>query len=335
MASRNIPKIVVIGAGNLSQAYHLPSVRQLTKAGRCTFGAICDLNATVAAAMAKKFGAQQSYSDYVDMLRTEKPDGVVVITPISATAQVAGTVMRMGFPVLLEKPPGASSRDCRTLIKAAEVSGVPNCVSFNRRFCPVMVQGCSEVHKRGPVKGASARMFRSTRDEPDFVFGTGIHSIDALRYLGGDIATVETERRIVHKGEQPTFTLIIGYTNGGIGTLSIRPQAGIQLERYEIYGDQTVGIIQAGVGWLIDKPGSCTLYQAGKQVRLPDPLKPYRAFSGDLFEAAAGGFYGSEANFVESLRTGKSLAPTVHDSLQSVEIAEAVQAGRNWKARSR
>ena len=333
MASRNIPKVVVIGAGNLSQSYHLPSLRQLAKASRCTFAAICDLNGKLAAAMARKFGVKHSYSDFTEMLRVEKPDGVVVITPISATAQVAGSVMRLGFPVLLEKPPGASSSDCRKLIKASEVSGMPNCVSFNRRFCPVIVQGRNEVHKRGQVKGASARMFRSTRDENDFVFGTGIHSIDALRFLGGDIATVETERRIVHKGEQPTFTMIIGYANGGVGTLSIRPQAGVQLERYEIYGDQSVGVIQAGVGWLIDKPGTCTLFEAGKQVRLPDPLKPYRAFSGALFEAAASGFYGSEANFVESLRTGKPLGPTVHDSLQSVEIAEAVQAGRSWKSR--
>ncbi|MBA2479688.1 MAG: Gfo/Idh/MocA family oxidoreductase [Planctomycetes bacterium] len=333
--SRHRPHVAVIGAGDISQGYHLPSLQHLAATGRCTFAAICDLDAKLAAAMARKFGAQRSYTDYVEMLRTEKPDGVVVITPIPVTARVAGSVMRMGFPVLLEKPPGGSSKECRQLIRAAEESGMPNCVSFNRRFCPVLVQGHDEMAKRGPVKGASARMFRLDRTDEEFFFGTGIHSLDTLRYLGGDIVSVETERRVVRAGERPTFSLILGYANGGVGTLTIRPQAGIQLERYEVFGEQSMAIIHAGVGWLIDKPGSCEVYSAGKPVRLPDPLKPYRAFTGKLYDAATGGFYGSEANFVESLRTGNALSPDLAESLQSVEIAEAVQAGRSWKARSR
>jgi myo-inositol 2-dehydrogenase / D-chiro-inositol 1-dehydrogenase len=333
MPLRHRPHVAVIGAGNISQEYHLPSLQRLAKTGACTFAAICDLDGKLAARMARTFGAGRSYTDYTEMLRVEKPDGVVVITPIPATARVAGSVMRMGFPVLLEKPPGGSSRECRQLIKDAEATGMPNCVSFNRRFCPVLMQGHDEIRKRGPVKGASARMFRLNRSEEEFFFGTGIHSLDALRYLGGDMASVETERRIVRKGERPTYNLIIGYANGGVGTLTIRPQAGVQIERYELFGEQSVAVIEAGVGWLVDKPGACTLYHAGKEVRLADPLKPFRSFTGKLYDAATGGFFGSEANFVESLRTGKPLSPTLAESLQSVEIAEAVQAGRSWKAR--
>nr|MBA2626908.1 Gfo/Idh/MocA family oxidoreductase [Gemmatimonadales bacterium]MBA3707941.1 Gfo/Idh/MocA family oxidoreductase [Planctomycetota bacterium] len=282
---------------------------------------------------ARRFGAERSYTDFDEMLRLEMPDGVVVITPTAVIARVAGSVLRRGFPVLLEKPPGASSRECRQLIKDAAIGGAPNCVSFNRRFCPVLVQGHDEVRRHGPVKGASARMFRLDRKDEDFFFGTGIHSLDALRYLGGEIAMVETDRRVLAKGERPAFTVVIGYENGSVGTLTIRPQCGVQLERYEVFGQQSAVIIHAGVGWLIDKPGRCSAFHAGKPVKLPDPLKPYRGMTGKLYEAATGGFYGSEAAFVESLRIGKALSPTLEESLRSVEIVEAVQAGRNWKAR--
>jgi len=102
-----------------------------------------------------------------------------------------------------------------------------------------------------------------------------------------------------------------------MGTLCVRPQSGVQIERYEAFGEQTTALIQAGVGWLVDKPGNCAVYHAGKPVRLPDPLKPYRGFTGQVYSAATGGFYGSEATFIESLRTGKELSPTLAESLRT------------------
>lgn len=294
--------------------------------------AICDLDQALAAKAAKQFGIGAVYGDIDTMLRAERPDGVVVITPLAVTHRVAGQVLRQGYATLLEKPPGKSVRDCRAIIAAAKVGRARNMVAFNRRFCPVLVQGKAETLKRGPVKGAAGRMYRHKRTDDDFFYGTGIHSLDALRSLAGDIRTVETDRRALAKGECPAFTLLIGFASGASGTLAIRPQAGVQLERYEVFAPQTVTLINAGVGWLIDRPGSCELYEANARVKLPDALAPYRKFKGALAEAAAGGFYGENAHFVEALRGRAAFTPTVEESLQSVQIAEAVQSGRNWRA---
>ncbi|HYE07022.1 MAG TPA: Gfo/Idh/MocA family oxidoreductase [Planctomycetota bacterium] len=333
MSIRSRPRVVVIGAGYISWLYHLRSVQHLAARGRCTFAAICDLDATLAARAARTFAAQRWYTDVDTMLSAEKPDGVVVITPIAATARVAGAVLRRGYPVLMEKPPGGSSRECRQLIRAAASTRAPNCVSFNRRFSPVLAQGRDAVRAYGPVKGASARMFRRGRPDPLFFLQTGIHSLDALRHLGGEIAKVAMDRRVMGTDQRPAYALIITYENGAMGTLEVRPEAGLDLERYELFGADSVAIMRSGMGHLIDRPGSCDVYRDGKAVRLPDPLAPFRRMDAKLHEAASGGFYGAQAHFVDALRTGGRLSPTVEESLRSVEIAEAVQAGRDWTAR--
>jgi predicted dehydrogenase len=333
MPLRSLPRIAVIGTGEIATNFHLPSLRKLARDGRCVLAAVCDLDRRAAARAARAFGAKRSYGDALAMLDAEKPDGVVVLVPIAATAAVAGAVLRRGYPTLLEKPPGASSAQCRQLIRDARAGKARDCVSFNRRFCPVLVQGKREILKFGATKGASARMVRTRRTEPDFLFGTGIHSLDALRYLAGDIERVDTDRRTLAGDEQPSFTVTIGYRSGAAGSLCVRPEGGVQLERYELFGNGAVATINAGVGWLVDKPGNCTVYHDNRRVKLPDPLAPYAGFRKDLLDAATGGFYGAEAAFVDSLHRDTRFSPSLEESLPTVEIAEAIQAGRNWRRR--
>jgi predicted dehydrogenase len=269
------------------------------------------------------------------MLKAEKPDGVIVVVPVKFTASVASAVLSQGFPVFLEKPPGASPRECRQIIAASKKGKAPSVVAFNRRHCPVLVQGKTEVLKRGGIKGASALMYRFNRDDDDFFYGTGIHSLDALRYLGGDIDRVELDHRTLARGVRPVYTLIISYKNGGVGTLSIRPQSGAHLERYEILGENAIAFVRAGVGWLLDAPGSCTLYDKNTLIPLPDPLKkkPFAKANAKLKSAVAGGFFGENAAFVDALSGKAKFQPSAEESLQSVEIAQAVQSGKSWKRR--
>lgn len=326
------PRVVVIGCGNLSQRQHLPSLAQLQRMKRCVFAGVCDLNGELAASAAKKFGARAAYTDIETMLREAKPDGVAVIVPVTATAAVAGAILRKGYPTILEKPPGHSAAACKSLIRSAKAGHAKHMVAFNRRFCPPLVQGRAEVLKRGAIKGAGGLMYRHRRHDPDF-WATAIHSIDALRFLGGDVDRVIVDKRRLRGDRRHAFTFIFEYANGGVGTLNVRPEAGVSIERYEIFGAECVALVRSGVGWLIDQPGFCDLYECGKAVQLPDPFKPFAHFPEALSEPVNGGFFGEEASFVEALRSGKWSGPTVAESLPSVEIALAMQAGRSWRRR--
>ncbi|MCZ7647675.1 MAG: Gfo/Idh/MocA family oxidoreductase [Planctomycetota bacterium] len=324
------PRIAVIGAGNLSRRYHLPSFAELQRKRRCVLAALCDLDEARAAEAARAFGARRVYTDVETMLRAERPDGVAVIVPVQHTRRVAGMVLKKGYPTLTEKPPGLTPAECKGLIRDAKAGRAPNMVAFNRRQCPMLVQAREEVLKRGPLKGANGRMYRHRRVDPAF-WTTFIHSVDALRFLGGEIDRVVVDRRTLHGDKRPAFTCAIEYAGGGLGTLSVRPEAGASVERYELFGKECTAFARAGVGWLADGKGLCELYDAGKRVPLPDPLKPYARFQGNLLEAAVGGFYGEDAAFVEAVRAGKGYGPSLAESLPSVEICMAVQAGRGWR----
>jgi myo-inositol 2-dehydrogenase/D-chiro-inositol 1-dehydrogenase len=330
--SSSVPRVAFIGAGRMARDFHLPSQHALAAKGRSRLVAICDVNGEQAAKTAREFGVPAVYLDIDEMLRAERPDGVVVIVPVPLTARVASAVLKQGIPVMMEKPPGYSPRECRAIAAASKQGRAPSMVAFNRRRCPVIVQGRAEILKRGAVKGASARMYRHRRAEEEFFFGTGIHALDALRFIAGDIELVETERRPVAKGERPVFQLRIGYKNGGAGTYSVRPEAGVQLERYEIFGAESTAFVHAGVGWLVDAPGTCTLYEKNKLVKLPDPLREWaKAKDAALRSAISGGFYGENEAFVAALSGKGKFTPSAEESIESVEIADAVRAGRNWK----
>jgi hypothetical protein len=105
------------------------------------------------------------------------------------------------------------------------------------------------------------------------------------------------------------------------------------MERYEVFGDDSYAHIDAGVRVWIDRPGSIEVTRANKVVRIKDPLAPYRSFSGQLRAAAYGGWYGANATFVAALASGGPMAPAVDECLESVVIAEAIQAGKNWRRR--
>jgi len=215
------------------------------------------------------------------------------------------------------------------LIKAA--GRTPHMVAFNRRRCPVLVQGKEAIAKRGATKGASARMYRHLRAEDGYVYGTGIHSIDALRYLGGEIERLETEMQTFKGDKKPSYTLHLGYKNSAHGTLTIRPESGVQLERYDLFGQEAVALIYAGVGWLVDAPGRCELYVENKLVTLPDPIAKFRKLKDPLPDAVGGGFYGEDEAFIQYLHGKAKLTPTLAESLPSVQIAEAAQAGKRWR----
>jgi len=335
MAKRSdLPRIAFIGAGRMAHLYHLPSQVQLQKEGRSRLVAVCDLNREAAATAAKKFKIPGVYNDIDTMLKEEQPDGVVMIMPVPVTPSVASHVLSKGYKVMMEKPPGDSVKKCLQIVNAAKKSRTKNMVAFNRRFCPVLVQGREEALKRGKPKGANGLMYRKDRREWEFFIGTGIHTLDAMRYLGGDMDRVETNTKELAKGEQRAFSLYVSYANGGAGTLNIRPQAGVQLERYELFAPQTSVLIHAGVGWLVDTPGSCTVYVGNEKQKIPDVLKPYRRFKDPLLEAMVSGFYGENEAFVKALRGEGPFTPSVEESLQSVEICEAVQNGRSWKRRA-
>ena len=148
-------KICNIGCGGISNGCHGPSyVKYRRENPDFITAASCDLDAGRAAAFAKKFGFARHYTDYIEMLRVEKPDAVCVTVDENHIAEVGLQVINMGFPIFMEKPPGKNSDETRALIDAATKKGVINQVGYNRRHMPILQKLRELISVYGAAGGA-------------------------------------------------------------------------------------------------------------------------------------------------------------------------------------
>ena len=101
--------------------------------------ACCDIDADREESFKDQFGFEKAYTDYVLMLNEIKPDAVSLISPVDKTVDMAAEILKMGYPLILEKPPGRNKEETQKLIDAAKGSGVAVRVAFNRRYTPLLM----------------------------------------------------------------------------------------------------------------------------------------------------------------------------------------------------
>ena len=229
-------KIALIGAGSHCRGNHAPALSQYAKdhPERVELVAVCDLEQEKAEGFAKEYGFKTAYTDHREMIEKEQPDGYVCVMPIPLIVPLAKELMQMGMPVTVEKPPGASIADAQSLVDVANETGTPHMVSVNRRFQPLICEGREWALSQGPMRFVRASMLRHNRREDFFVSGTAIHSIDALRFIAGDVAHVES---FTQDADTLWFHFVLQFESGTLGALDVLTSDGCAEERYEIYGE--------------------------------------------------------------------------------------------------
>lgn len=325
-------KICMIGAGFFAGFMHGPVLRTLAQRDpELELAAICDLDAERAEKLAAVSGFQRSYTDFRKMLETERPDGVLQLTPVSATAAVGEAVLAAGYPVMIEKPPGRNRAEILRLIQASRANRTPAMVAFNRRYSPLLARGVEILKQEVPgekLEHIRCDFFRSERFDPDFST-TAVHGIDAVRHLSGsryrEVAFHYQE--LERDGKKICNFFLTGFMEDGCSAqLSFCPSTGALLERFTLNTrSRTVIIETTPPGGGCDFPGRIFVYQGGRLLRMEPP--PAHEFDREEFYLA--GYYDEDRRFIEQLRHGFSLQNDLELSLQAVEIADAC---RNRKA---
>jgi predicted dehydrogenase len=305
-------KIAVVGAGSHSRTQHLPALRHYAAEhpGEITLAGLCDLDGDLAARTAEAYGFVQSYTDLGEMLAEARPDACVAVTPIAVTAAVARQVIEAGVPLLMEKPPGASPAEGQAVADLAEEKGVPVMVSVNRRFDPAVRM---VTHWWGDVSPDVVRgcMCRVARQEPDFMTGTGIHALDTLRHLAGDVETWRVRSRRVHG--ITWFVVDLTFVNGTIGVLEVLPSAGHDVEVYELSGNHRRARVRTGY----KDRGDLCCWAEGEVVLEGHPADGQPAF-------VRSGAYAETAAFIDALPEGRPPVPTIADVLPSLTLCHAI-----------
>jgi predicted dehydrogenase len=320
-------KLCSIGCGEHAASSHGPAqARYASRHPDLLLAACCDLDPARAAAHRERFGFARSYTDPWAMLSSERPDAVVLVVPEDATCAMASRVLELGYPLLLEKPPGRTRDEVDHMTRAAETGGrggrpVPHQVAFNRRFAPVVRAARETVASLGaPLHHVHYEMTRVDRRDPDFST-TAIHGIDAVRYLAGsDYASVRfsyRERPDLGPGVADIFLDAV-MASGATAHLAFCPVAGVVVERATLHArDQTL-FVHVPMWGGFDSPGHLWHFEGGQ-------LRAEMAGEKDAEPFVLGGFYGEYEAFLGDLATGRPPSPGLRESRQSVEVAERIR----------
>ncbi|MFB0563131.1 MAG: DUF362 domain-containing protein [Candidatus Lokiarchaeia archaeon] len=214
--------IGVIGTGKIAELLHFPGY---TKIENVRLEAAADPNEERLLEIKKKFGVQEVYNDYHDLLANKNIDAVSVCTPPELHKTITIEALEHGKHVLCEKPLATSVDDCHAVKEA--LNGTKKFVmpAFNYRFTP-SVRLANEIISRGKLGDleeikvlfkSDQRTWKSVtpfrfKEKTGVISDLGPHSIDMLRFLCGEIEKVQkvntiAERYGVYDNADLTFTM--------------------------------------------------------------------------------------------------------------------------------
>jgi predicted dehydrogenase len=182
----------------------------------------------------------------------------------------------------------------------------------DRRFSPWLNRALAWCRERGPVRYVQGSMVRPRRRERDFITGTGIHAVDAMRHLAGEVERFEGVVRDQPDLGSRWFHVDFRFRGGARGRLDILPTAGMCEERYELFGHE----FRACAAIPIGGAASLRCWQDGRTA-LAEQTPPGTP------QHVTCGAYAETSHFVRGLREG-GLGPTLSDVLPSVEICYAL-----------
>ena len=306
-------RIALAGCGEHSRTSHAAPLARYaaTHPNEIQLLAACDLNLERADEFCRSFGFAQAYEDLDQMLEVEKPDACVSVMPMEKISEVGIKLLERRVPCVIEKPLGTSLPQIERLARVACETQTPHMVSVNRRFMPFLNQARSWMNERGPLRYVRASQIRHQRSEPDFIWSTAIHVIDALRYIAGDVDDFDVT--LSRAADATWYVISLRFEDDTTGQVEVLPTAGMVEESYELFGEGCRARVTAGSG----TQRSLECWADGERVIVSNATE-------DEPEDLRNGAYREVEEFVRALQLGKRPQPCIDDILPSARISFAI-----------
>ena len=228
-------RFALIGCGRIAKNHAAP----LQEIANAELVAVCDLQSDRAQSAGERYHVP-SYINYHEMLQKESVDVVNILTPSGMHARHAlDIIQRYQKHVVLEKPMVLRWKDIDTLKKAARRHHVKIFPVYQNRYNKA-VQRVRKDLQSGllgkPVLGAIRLRWCRPQGYYDrdpwrgtwamdggALTNQGIHYIDLLQYLMGDVVSVDTRTatRLVNVEVEDTAVATLQFKSGALGVLEI------------------------------------------------------------------------------------------------------------------
>jgi myo-inositol 2-dehydrogenase/D-chiro-inositol 1-dehydrogenase len=280
--------------------------------------AVSDIDSERAGKVAGECGGAAVFGDAVEMVRDEGVAAVVIASPDPTHAELVHECLRLGKPVLCEKPLATSPEEALGIVEAeVEVGRKLVQVGFMRRYDPQHVD-VKNVAASGAI--GEPVLFKGWHrnaqippgvDSEWVVINAAIHDLDSARWM----LDAEVEEAFVRglsttgsgEGEFDLQLIQLTFADGRLATIEVNVDAQFGYE---------VGVEVVGVNGTAH-----TAPPSGAVVRLD------RSFSqkvdGDWLDRFEPAYTIELQEWVESIEGGRPPAPDAWDGYASLVVAEA------------
>jgi len=307
-------KIGFLGAGYIAGVH----ASILARDERVEIAAVHDLKKPLAEQLARSNGAAVAHS-VAEVLAL--CDAVYITTPNTKHTELAIVATEERKHVFCEKPMATTLADARRVLKAAEKSDRVFQVGHNRRFAPVYAELKRMLNESHQPHSAHVKMNRGELLKPEwvgnpeitggFLYETTIHMFDMMRFLFGEIATVQAVGSRHEYQEIDDFSALFRFQNGIHATLASSADASwlFPFERVEVFCHHST---------IVTREMESLVYSEGLDGKLVEHSMH------QLSKEEKWGYAQENRAFVDAIVDGKSPAVSAVDGFKSVEIVEAV-----------
>jgi myo-inositol 2-dehydrogenase/D-chiro-inositol 1-dehydrogenase len=212
-------KVVIIGAGHWGDQH----ARAFAARADVELAGIFSRSFEHAAARAAKHGTRP-YTDVAQMLATEKPDLVSICLPNQDHFEVTREVIRLGYPLLVEKPLVFDLEEADILIEEARRKNLFFAIDFNHRYARPIQQALVAI-ERGRLGEIVFAWWRfggegwSTHPHGNLI-ETQCHAFDQLEHLCGPIDSIMAQMTgQQQRGGFTTVALALQFVSGAVGSI--------------------------------------------------------------------------------------------------------------------
>lgn len=302
--------------------------------------AMCNRDMARAQPIMDEHNIARHYTDYREMLETEKPDFVDIITPPNTHLEMTKAAAELGIHVVCQKPLAPTFEESQAIVKIAEDAGIRFVIHENWRYQPwhreikkLLATGAiGELHsmyfrsRMGDGWGEDAYLNRQPyfRDYPRLlVYENGIHFIDTYRFLAGEIKRVFAQLRKLNsviQGEDQGY-VFFDFECGAkaLWDANRYNESNQENPRYtfgEFLVEGTGGAIRLYTN------GNITIQKLGEPETQHSYFHEMRNFAGDCC-------YFFQRDFIDRMIDGAEFETNGRDYLRSLAVQEAVYESAN------
>lgn len=325
-------RIGIMGGGNIGET-HARAVQELQGV---ELAAVYGENAVRVGALAERHGAR-AYHDLDAFLSHRPLDVVLVGSPSGRHAEHAAAAAAKGLHVLVEKPLDTSTARIDALLETCERAGVRLGVFFQDRAAPDL-QWLKRLIEAGGLgrpflAAARVRWYRAPAyyadsrwrgtwalDGGGAVMNQGIHTVDLLLWLLGDVESVDARSRtVLHAIEvEDTAVARIEFASGAVATFEASTAAypGFP-RRLELTGTTGTVVVEG------DRVADVALCEPPAEAP-PAGLASQNPSATSAAVTDVQGHRRIIQDFLRALETGGPLLCDGREGRRSVEVVEAI-----------